>query len=64
MTLKNDAKFEEKLIRCFKNGKNLVKLDLGTGNSKKFPLICSFCTKYITFDLKKYRRVVFHDTKE
>ena len=36
MALKNDAKFEEKLIRCFKNGKNLVKLDLSTGNSQNF----------------------------
>ena len=24
--------------------------------------IGSFCTKYITFDLKKYRGVLFHDT--
>ena len=24
----------------------------------------SFCAKYITFDLKKYRGVIFHDTEE
>ena len=25
---------------------------------------CPFCAKHITFNLKKYRRVIFHDTKE
>ena len=30
MTLKIDAKFEEKLIFCFKNDKNLVKFHLST----------------------------------
>ena len=30
MTLKTDAKFEEKLIYCFKNDKNLVKFDQST----------------------------------
>ena len=65
MTLKSDAKFEEKLICCFKNDKNLVNSsDLSTGNSQMFTLIGSFCAKYITFDLKKYRRVIFHDTEE
>ena len=36
MTLKIDAKFEEKLICCFKNDKNLVKFDLSTQKSQKF----------------------------
>ena len=27
-------------------------------------LICSFCAKYVTFDLKRYRGVIFHDTEE
>ena len=27
MTLKSEAKFEEKLICCFKNSKNLVNFD-------------------------------------
>ena len=31
MTLKIDVKFEEKLMFCFKNDKNLVKFDLSTG---------------------------------
>ena len=36
MTLKSDAKFEEKLICCFKNDKSLVNFDLGTWNSQNF----------------------------
>ena len=36
MTLKNDAKFEEKLIWCFKNEKNLVNFDLSTQISQTF----------------------------
>ena len=35
MTLKSDAKFEEKLI-CLKNDKNLVNFDLNTRNSQNF----------------------------
>ena len=48
MTLKSDTKFEEKLICCFKNDKNLVR--------------GSFCSKYITFNLKNYEGVILHDT--
>ena len=36
MTLKNNVKFEENLIFCFKNDKKLVNLDLITRNSKNF----------------------------
>ena len=36
MTLKTDAKFEEKPICCFKNDKNLVNFDLSIRNSQKF----------------------------
>ena len=36
MTLKCDAKFEEKLACCFKNDKNLVNFDLSTRNSLNF----------------------------
>ena len=32
--------------------------------SKIFTLIGLFCGKYITFDLKKYRAVIIHDTKK
>ena len=36
ITLKIDAKFEEKLICCFKNDKNLVNFGLNTRNSWNF----------------------------
>ena len=36
MTLKSDTKFEENLICCLKNDKNLVNFDLSTGNSQNF----------------------------
>ena len=31
---------------------------------KMFTLIGSFCAKYITFDLKTYREIIFHETEE
>ena len=34
----DDAKFEEKLISCFKNDKNLVNFDVSTQSSQKFLL--------------------------
>ena len=61
MTLKN-AKFEEKLICCFKNDKNLVNFDLSTRNSQN--LIGSFYAKYTTFELNKHRRVMFDGTED
>ena len=38
MTLKSDAKFEENLIFCFKNDKNLVNFDPSTQKSQKSAL--------------------------
>ena len=38
MILKIDGKFEEKLIFCFRNDKNLVKFDLSTCKSPKLAL--------------------------
>ena len=64
MTLKSDAKFEEKLIFCFKNDKNLVDFDLPPQILKIRTLTGSICVKYITFDLKKYRGIIFHETEE
>ena len=58
MTLKSAAKFEEKLTCCLKNEKNLVNFgEIST-------LIVFFCAKYLTFVLKKYREVIFHDNEE
>ena len=64
MTLKIDAKCEEKLICCFKNDKKLMNIDPGNQESRKFTLIGPFCEKYVMFDLKKYTGVIFHDTRE
>ena len=62
--MNSDAKFEEKLIYCFKNGKNLVNFDLNTHNSRNFHfdwfLLCKVCNVWP----KKYRGVVFHDNEE
>ena len=59
---KSGAKFEEKLIFCFKDDKNLVNFDPSTKKSKKLcTLIGPSCAK---FDLKKYRGVIFYDTEE
>ena len=64
MTLKIYAKLEEKLIFWFKNDKNLVRFDLEHLQvSKTCTFICSYCAKYLMFDLKKYRGVIFHDTE-
>ena len=64
MTLKTDAKFEEKPICCFKDDKNLVDFDPSTQVSKICTLTGPFLAKYITFDLKRYRVVIFHNTEE
>ena len=50
MIPKNGAKFEEKLIFCFKNDINLVNFEPSTKNLHFDP----FCAKYTTLDLKKY----------
>ena len=59
MTMKSDAKFEEKLTLSFKNDmKNLVTFHPATQKSKNFTSMGYFCPK----DL--YRGVIFHDTKQ
>ena len=52
MTLRIDANFEENWFV------------LNTQNSQISTLIGSFCAKYITFDLKKFRGIMFYDTEE
>ena len=65
MTMKNDAKFEEELTCQFKiDMRNLTNFDLSTRKSQKnFALMSYFWPKYIMFELKKYRRVMFDDTE-
>ena len=63
MIPKGGAKLEKKLIFSFKNDNNLVNFDPSTKKSKTFALWL-VPTKYKTFDLKKYRRVIFHESEE
>ena len=65
MTLKSDAKFKEKLTCGFKyDMRNLVNFHPTTQKSKNFTLMGYFCPKYMRFELKKYRGVIFHDTEQ
>ena len=64
MILKSDTKFEEKSICCFKNDKNSLNFDLGTQISNICTVVCLFCAKYIAFNQKKYRGVIFNDTEK
>ena len=63
MTLKSDAKVEKKLICCFKNDMtNLVNFDQSTQQFQKSLWFLLY--KVLIFDLKKYKRVIFHDPGE
>ena len=54
MTMKNDAKFEEKLTCRFKiDMVNLTNFDPSTRKSQKFAF--KWAPEYIMFELKKYR---------
>ena len=65
MTLKIDAKFEEKLlIFCFKNDKNLVDFDSSTWSLQNLHFHWFLLCKVFNVWPKKYRGVVFHDTEE
>ena len=60
VTMKNDAKFQEELTCCFNIGmRNLTNFDPSTWKSQRFaPLMGSFWSKYIMFELKIYRGVM------
>ena len=69
MTLKSDTNFGEESTYRFKIDKrNLTNFDLSTWKSQKFSLLWAPFEQsiywYILFALKKYRRVIFHDTEE
>ena len=56
MTLKSDAKFEEKLTCSLENDmRNLTSFDLSTRKSQKF----APCSKVYNIQLKKYKGVMF-----
>ena len=59
MTLKIDVKSEEKLNCFLKTDKNLVNFYPST--QKIYTFIGSLREKYVMFNLKKYRGVIFHD---
>ena len=65
MTLKSDANIKEKLTGCFKYDMwNLVTFHPTIQKSKNLFSMGYFCPKYMRFDLKKYRGVVFHENEQ
>ena len=65
MTLKSDAKFEEKLtLGSKKDMRNMMNFHPTTQKSKNFTLTGYFCPKYLRFQLQKHRGVIFHDTEQ
>ena len=66
MTLKNDAKFKEKLTRRFSfkcDLRNLVNFHSDTQKSKDFISMGYFCPEYMRFEQKKYSGVIGYDTE-
>ena len=59
--MKNDTKTGEKLTSCFKFDEFWPE---HSKVSKNCTLMGSFWTKYIMFELQKYRGVMFHYTEE
>ena len=67
MKIKNNANFEEKLTCHFKFEMRIWWILTRALESLKYfqcNLTNSFWAEYITFDLRKYRGVIFHDTDE
>ena len=65
MTLKSDAKFEEKVTLGSKNGmRNLVNYNASSGKSENLYFDVLLCRKYVMFEPKKYREVMCHNTEE
>ena len=65
MTLKSDANIKEKLTGCFKCDMwNLVTFHPTIQKSKNLFSMGYFCPKYMRFDLKKYRGVIFHENEQ
>ena len=59
MTLKIDAKFEEKLICCFKNDRNLVNFDPSTQSLKNLHFHWFLLCKVFNVWPKKVQRIYF-----
>ena len=64
MTWKGDAKFKGKLTRNSKTDiRNLVNFHTSSQKSGNFHFN-RFCPKHIKIYMKKYQRVMSHDTEE
>ena len=60
MTLKNDAKFKEKLTFGFKyDMRNVVNFQPATQKPENLTSMSSFCPKYIKFELKNTEELSF-----
>ena len=64
MTLKIGGKFEEKLICCFKNDRNLVNFDLSTRSLKKLHFHWFLLCKLFNVCPKKVQKSYLHSTEE
>ena len=65
MTLKRDAKFEEKLACGLKNDmRNLANFHQSTRSVKIGTLMGFFCPKLKMYELNIYRGVMYHDRGE
>ena len=67
MTLKSDAKFEEKLTLGSKNDiRNLLNFNVSSGKSEKLHfdvLLLTIAYKISAKKVKKYRRIISHKTE-
>ena len=65
MTLKSSAKSKGKLTGGFKyDMRDFVNSHPFTQRLENLTSMGSFCPKYISFELKQYRGVIFHDTEQ
>ena len=67
MTSKNDAKFKEKRTCRFTfkfDMRNLVNFHRNTQTSEKVTSMGYFPPKYMRFEVKKYKGVIFYDTEQ
>ena len=65
MTIKGDTIFKEKLTGGSKNYiRNLINFHVSSRKSENLGFDGLFSPKHIKFQMKKYRRVMSHDTEE
>ena len=65
MTLKSDAKFEEKLtLGSNKDMRNLVNFKVSSGKSERLHFDVLLFSIAYKGSAKNYRRIIFHDTEK